>query len=63
MNQRETKNTSKCYLLKNHLKGAVVKGVATHHPHGLFLHHSFMGSSGKGSAKRLDTGQDPERLG
>lgn len=41
-------------LLEDHLEGAVVEGVSTHHPHHLFLHHGLMGSPGERRAKGLD---------
>lgn len=50
-------------LLQNHLEGAVVERVSTHHPHDLLLHYSLMGSPGEGGAKGFDTGEDPEGLG
>lgn len=49
-------------LLEDHLEGAVVEGVAAHHPHDLLLHHSLVRSPGEGCAKGLDAGQDPEGL-
>ena len=51
-----------CNLLEDHLEGAVVEGVAAHHPHDLFLHHNLVRRPGKGCSKGLDTGQDPEGL-
>lgn len=51
-----------CCLLENHLEGAVVEGVTSHHPHDLLLHHGLMGRSGEGRAEGLDARQDPEGL-
>lgn len=48
--------------LEDHLEGAVVEGVSAHHPHDLVLHYNLMRSPGKGRAKGLDAGKDPEGL-
>lgn len=51
-----------CNSLEDHLEGAVVEGVSAHHPHDLVLHYNLMRSPGKGRAKGLDAGKDPEGL-
>lgn len=47
-------------LLEDHLEGAVVEGVSSHHPHDLLLHHSFVGGPSEGRSKGFDARQDPE---
>ena len=61
MNNLKTPN-KQSHSPQNHLEGAVVEGVAAHHPHDLVLHHGLVGGARQGRPEGLDAGHHPEGL-